>query len=72
MINTTQITVSSSSFKANTTEDVPLEDNPCVADKEVDEILNTYFTGCHAVMQVECVSICCLLPRCNVLYVNVI
>lgn len=44
MINRTQITVSSSFFKANTTEDFTHEDNQRVADKEVDERLNTYFT----------------------------
>lgn len=43
MINRTQITVSFF-FKADTTEDFTHEDNTCVADKEVDERLNTYFS----------------------------
>lgn len=72
MINRTQITASSSFFKANTTEDFTHEDNPCVADKEVDERLNTYFTPSPLAVQVECASVCCLLPPRCIHYVNVI
>lgn len=71
MINRTQITVSSSFFKANTTEDFTHEDNPSIADKEVDERLNTFHTLAH-VVQVDCASVCCLLPPRCIHYVNVI
>lgn len=55
MINRTQITVSVSFFKAYTTEDFTHTDNPSVADKEVDERLNTFHT-LPLVVQVECAS----------------
>lgn len=71
MINRTQITVSSSFFKANTTEDFTHEDNPSVADKGVDERLNTFHI-LALVVQVDCASVCCLLPPCCIHYVNVI
>lgn len=62
MINRAQITVFSSVFKANTTEDFTHEDNPCMAHKELDETLNTYcisrIASCGA--GGECVS--CVPP----------